>query len=222
MSKKLLTGLISALMCVSLMAGCGANTANTDTADETAAEETAEATEETSKKSSDKISVKNLTEKSEPVGVSELDAGIVYPTNSDGTVWDEPLMYVSGKLTNNNSEYDETVITVSLEIQDSDGVKICSQTVVSDSLEEGDSYSFNEEPYYYSDVDDDEELTVKVTSIEIEDGAIAEKREAFEDAVDDLDTELRHGNYNQAQLMWENIQEEYGEDFASEIKVLEA
>ncbi|MCD8181084.1 MAG: hypothetical protein LUF26_06355 [Firmicutes bacterium] len=220
MNKKFLAGLISALMCVSLIAGCGANTANTETADETAAEETVEPTDDAvqashSDQKSKKISVKDLSETSTPIGVADLEAEI------DGNA-----VYVSGRFINNEAEYEKTVIEAEIEVLNSAGETIASSTISTFwMLDDGDEYPFDEEyvgKIEDGDVADNDTLTVEITEMTIKDSTLDYLSNCLDSDKYDLDDLLDDESYNQAQILWEEIQEEYGDDLPKELKKIEA
>ncbi|MDD6484065.1 MAG: hypothetical protein PUF72_05765 [Clostridiales bacterium] len=207
MKKKILAIAVLSAMLISTLASCNQPVLNSDTAEPAA---TSAATEPAKKTS--KINTKNLSETSKPIGVSELSA------RAQGS-----SSYVSGKITNNNDDFEESNVTLELEILNSSGKVVSSGSIECDrALSQGETYVFDEYLGYIDTSSEEETYTVKVVDMNIEDGAIARMRDQFESDLYSFGYDIEDEKYNSAQLKWENIKETYGSSLSKEIKETEA
>ncbi len=211
--KKLFLTLLIVMLAATAFTGCGQSSDSNDEGAEVTSSEAPETTD--SNKSKSKINVKNLTADSVPIGISET--AVKVGNNLSG-------LNVSFKITNNNDEYEETVVSVSVEVLNSSGTKIAQDTYKTDrALSKGETYVCDDDIYFYKgDLSQEETYTLKVVGIEIEDSAVAEQKTEFDRAIRDLDNQIANGEYNTAQLTWDEIKETYSDNFSQEIKKAEA
>ena len=213
--KKLFLTLLIVTLAAATFTGCGQSSGNNDASTEVTSSEAPQTPAPAESKSKSKIDVKNLTATSVPIGISET--AVKVGNNLSG-------LNVSFKITNNNDEYEDTVVSVSVEVLNSSGTKIAQDTYKTDrALSKGETYVCNDDIYLYKgDLSQEETYTLKVVGIEIEDSAVAEQKTEFTRALRDLDSQIAKGEYNTAQITWDEIKETYGDNFSQEIKKAEA
>ena len=163
------------------------------------------------KDNSQKISVKNLNEQSKPIGVSEITPRISGPSS-----------YVTFKVTKNDSDVNESIVSLKIEVLDSKEKILSTGTVkIPKTLTEGDSYTYD--GYLgYCEGTSDTALTARVAAIEEADAAEVREEEDFKNALFELSYQLEEKNFNKAAILWEDIMEEYGDSHAKELRTFKA
>lgn len=171
-------------------------------------------TTEAPKKKDIKVDVTRLSETSKPVGVSELSARV-----------EGASAYVKCKITNNNDEYDESLISLSVEVSDATAKVISTGVIVCDrALRQGESYVLDDYLGYANigkNATESAQYTAKVLDIDIQDGEEAKKEKEMQTMLEEIDHRLTRGEYNTAQLLWEEFKETYSTE-SKIIKSLEA
>lgn len=209
MKNKILALVVLAALLTAALSGCQTTT-NSDSG--SSGSESASSTETVNESSEDyeklEVDVYNLSETSEPVGISGFSSYI-----------DDEFLYATGTIINNNDKFEESQIIVYIQAIDSAGESILySPYEVTQTLKHGETYVFDMPILSLEGDDEGETYNAEIVNITIQNMEAVELENAVYEFADDIDDEA----YNSAQLKWERIKETYGDTFADVIEAIEA